>query len=306
MTYQGLMYFLAVYDERSITAAAKKLYISQQNLSAHLKRLEEECGCALFERRPVFSPTPAAERLEKTARKILRMQKEVLSEIHDIAANKIGRISVGFSSYMCEEYGLPILKEFYRRYSGVNISTAVDLSRNLEQMTLDGKMDLFFSIYPPRSPILDCETLFELPLTVIVRKQTLERSLGCTQEDLEYWMKNGIRLEHLGVLPLILPCQGWRIREILDNYFDTHSFSPNILLETQHNLSYEMSSEGFGASISCFAVKLGEDSVENPLLRFPVQDIDYVLRPNICRRKDHYMTSWEQSFLEVAHEYFGK
>lgn len=107
-------------------------------------------------------------------------------------------------------------------------------------------------------------------------------------------------------LPLILPCQGWRIREILDNYFDSRGFSPNILLETQHNLSYEMISEGFGASISSFAVKPGEDFGENPLLRLPVQDINYVLRPNICRRKDQYMTTWEQNFLEVANEYFGK
>lgn len=78
------------------------------------------------------------------------------------------------------------------------------------------------------------------------------------------------------------------------------------MLETQHNLSYEMSFEGFGAGISCFAAKQREALGNNPLLRLPVQDIDYVLRPNICRRKDHYMTSWEQSFLEVAHEYFGK
>ncbi|MCI8454933.1 MAG: LysR family transcriptional regulator [Lachnospiraceae bacterium] len=305
MTNQSLSYFLAVYEERSITRAAKKLYVSQQNLSAHIQRLEEECGCPLFRRRPSFVPTLAAERLEKTARRILRMQKEVLSEIQDIASQKRGQISIGCSSYIAESHIGPLLCEFFKLHSDCSISTSVEISRRLEQMTTDGTIDLFLSSYLPKSPLLAAVFLFNLPLSVMVRKQTFLSHTGLSEQALKPFFKHGISLKQLAPLPLILPCRGWRLREILDSYFEEHTFSPNILLETQHSNSYLISSEGFGAGISCFIPPPKCQDSENPLLYLPLSDIEYSLQANACYRKDHYLTSYEQDFLEVTRKYFA-
>lgn len=56
MNLKSIEYFLAAAEEMNITRAAERLFISQQALSSHLKRLEEEYGVPLFERRP--SPAP--------------------------------------------------------------------------------------------------------------------------------------------------------------------------------------------------------------------------------------------------------
>ena len=90
MTFQTLGYFLVVYEERSITEAAKRLFISQQSLSVHIQRLEETCGTKLFVRRPVFAPTYAGDRLAVTAREILRLKKEILAELKEIDAGQKG------------------------------------------------------------------------------------------------------------------------------------------------------------------------------------------------------------------------
>lgn len=45
-----LRFFIAIYEENNITAAATRCYVSQPSLSAGLKQLEEELGGALFER----------------------------------------------------------------------------------------------------------------------------------------------------------------------------------------------------------------------------------------------------------------
>ena len=49
MSLLGFEYFIEVAKEGNISKAAEKLYISQQSLSAHIKRLENKYGVTLFE-----------------------------------------------------------------------------------------------------------------------------------------------------------------------------------------------------------------------------------------------------------------
>ena len=48
MDFHQLQYFVAIAESGSITAAAKKLFLSQPPLSMQMKRLEKELGCVLF------------------------------------------------------------------------------------------------------------------------------------------------------------------------------------------------------------------------------------------------------------------
>ena len=48
MDFHQLQYFVAIAESGSITAAAKKLFLSQPPLSMQMKRLEKELGCILF------------------------------------------------------------------------------------------------------------------------------------------------------------------------------------------------------------------------------------------------------------------
>ena len=62
MNIKHAQYMLTVMQEGSITAAAKKLYISQPSLSRFLTGLEKELGTPLFIRNNgILSPTPAGE-----------------------------------------------------------------------------------------------------------------------------------------------------------------------------------------------------------------------------------------------------
>lgn len=72
MDIQQLRYALAVAETGSITAAAKKLYMGQPNLSRSIRELEAELGITLFERTPRgVAPTQSAERFLGYARSIL-------------------------------------------------------------------------------------------------------------------------------------------------------------------------------------------------------------------------------------------
>ena len=58
MTFDNIRCFLTAAEEMSFTRAAQKLYISQQTLSGHIAKIEEEYGCKLFNRTPPLSLTP--------------------------------------------------------------------------------------------------------------------------------------------------------------------------------------------------------------------------------------------------------
>ena len=69
-----LEYFMRVFNEKSISAAAKKLYISPQALSKSIISLEEELGHKLFERKGThIVPTEYAYHLMPHAKNTLRI-----------------------------------------------------------------------------------------------------------------------------------------------------------------------------------------------------------------------------------------
>ncbi|WP_164094295.1 LysR family transcriptional regulator, partial [Stenotrophomonas maltophilia] len=55
--------FLIIAEDRSITRAAERLLLQQPSVSTALKRLEDTCGCRLFERGRPLTLTPQGELL---------------------------------------------------------------------------------------------------------------------------------------------------------------------------------------------------------------------------------------------------
>ena len=82
----------------SITAAARKLYISQPNLSKGLRELEEELGTDLFIRTTQgIHPTPAGKVFLQSAKDILQRLDNLKEEIQ---SEKEPRLNVLYSPYL--------------------------------------------------------------------------------------------------------------------------------------------------------------------------------------------------------------
>jgi DNA-binding transcriptional LysR family regulator len=72
MDIRELRYFLAVYEERSLTAASQRCHISQPSVSAALAAIETELGTKLFLRhKRGVTPTSAAETLYPRAKRLV-------------------------------------------------------------------------------------------------------------------------------------------------------------------------------------------------------------------------------------------
>lgn len=77
MNLISLYYFTELAKELHMTNTAQKLYITQQNLSQHIQRLEQYYGVELFYRKPKLSLTYAGEQLLLAAGRILSEENDL-------------------------------------------------------------------------------------------------------------------------------------------------------------------------------------------------------------------------------------
>lgn len=304
MTFQSLSYFLVVYEERSITEAAKRLFISQQSLSVHIQHLEETCGAKLFIRRPVFTPTYAGDRLAAVAREILRLKKEVLAEIKEIDAGQKGKMALGFTGFLAAEHLPELLHQFNKMYPHVEVSAVTGPSLQLEEQTLDGRLDFFIGSTARKNGEIIEIPVINVGMTVAMREHVLKEYMDLTEDEIKKAEQDGITLEELQNVPLIIPARIGRVRENLDGYIKSHKIDAKIVLEADNSIIVPACQKGVGAGILYSVTPFDDGNTEDKMYRFPLKNFDYTIHSCICYRRDHFLTAYEEAFIRLTKEYF--
>lgn len=117
MNIYQLRYYIAVVEEGTISAAARKLNLSQPPLSTQIKLLEEEVGTELFIRGArQITLTPAGRRFYQYALEMTDMERQALEEIRDMGRGGTGTVHLGCisSAHVKEVY--EGLDAFHRQY----------------------------------------------------------------------------------------------------------------------------------------------------------------------------------------------
>ena len=118
MNFSNINYFLAIVEEGSISAAARKLYISQQALSEQLRKMEDEVGAPLLKRGKNFDLTVAGECLYRDGRELLRIYTSMLEDIQDVTTRRRKKITLGIPTFWTPPY-LPALLSLFRKKYGL-------------------------------------------------------------------------------------------------------------------------------------------------------------------------------------------
>ncbi|MCH4095872.1 MAG: LysR family transcriptional regulator [Acidaminococcus provencensis] len=90
MNQRSLLYFLTTAEERNMTQAAKKLFISQQTLSSAIQRLEKEYHTQFFLRGPHLQLTDAGHCMVTYAREMLALENKLTDTLDEVAQNLRG------------------------------------------------------------------------------------------------------------------------------------------------------------------------------------------------------------------------
>ena len=143
MDLKRLEYFMAISEEGSISAAAKKLHISQPPLSHQLRLLEEELGVKLVERgaRHV-TLTDAGVILYRRAGNILEMADAAARELGEYGERMRGTLRLGITS----SSGPPLLDrqmtEFTKLYPEVNFELHEGNTFQMIELLAGGVIDI--------------------------------------------------------------------------------------------------------------------------------------------------------------------
>lgn len=120
MDLRQLNYFVAVYENGSISAAARACHVAQPSLSAALQQLEDELGTALFVRQSRgVTPTEDGERLYGHAGRLLsQMQSLKASFRHSV---KRVQFRLGLIRALGVERMSQLLREFSAGVEGLEL-----------------------------------------------------------------------------------------------------------------------------------------------------------------------------------------
>jgi DNA-binding transcriptional LysR family regulator len=124
MQLKSLRMFEAVCESGSFGAAAQRLHTVQSNVTAHIKKLEDEAGVQLLMRASPVFPTPAGRTLLESARQMLQSHDQVLAmlQARQFAAGQVkGALRIGSMETTAALRLPPLLAELRRLHPDIDL-----------------------------------------------------------------------------------------------------------------------------------------------------------------------------------------
>ena len=196
MDIRQLLYFTTIAEEGSISAAAKKLHLSQPPLSYQMKLLEEELHLPLIERSARgIALTEAGRVLYKRAQGILELSDLTRKEMLAMASGFTGTLHIGsVSSSGAALLGWRI-PAFHQKYPQIGFAIHEGNTFELMEMLESGLIELAIGRTPFHNDQLNCLYLSPEPLIAAGAASFFPAGMPSGQP---------ISLELLGHAPVIL------------------------------------------------------------------------------------------------------
>jgi DNA-binding transcriptional LysR family regulator len=133
--------FLAIVDSGSFTKAAERVHKTQSAVSMHIRRLEEQLGCALFVKQGRGARlTAEGERLIEFARRMIQVEAGALAALSRKGLR--GAVRLGMPDDYAESFLAEILSRFNRRHPFVEVSVVCEASLDLAAHVAAGALEL--------------------------------------------------------------------------------------------------------------------------------------------------------------------
>lgn len=167
MDLAGLRVVKAVAETGSVSRAAESLHCVQSNVTARLKRLEEELGVPLFRRLSRgMAPTPAGEVLADYADRVLRLVAQARDAVVD-AAGRGDRLTVGTMETTAAVRLPPVLARFHAEHPRVELTISPGPTETMLAEVLAGRLDGAFVTGPVEHPELTARRVFTEELVLV-------------------------------------------------------------------------------------------------------------------------------------------
>ncbi len=166
MELSDLNVFIEVVESDGITHAAKKLNRVPSNVTARIKKLEQELGKALFIReKNRLRISSAGEQLLPYAKQLLTLAQETLDELIDNKPK--GKLKVGAMEAVAATRLAEPLMCFHQEYPEVELEIKTGPTGDLIDRVLLGELDIALVADPKQDHRLVITPIFNETLTMV-------------------------------------------------------------------------------------------------------------------------------------------
>ena len=312
MNFLSFEYFVAMSKAASLRDAAGSLMISQQALSSHIQRLEQELDVALLTRTRPVTLTPCGKRFAEYAASMLVQRQQLERDLSELSGRKrtilisvppggcppfLSDVVVQFSTLMpgcllqIEERPSNLMDEELKRYD-FHISEC-RLSSDLEYIQIQSQREAP-SAPPPGALESNC-------LAVLVRQDLLERKWGPDFPAKQQALRDTRDLQLLRDVPFIRSLN-FHADTAVDKFFAEKGFAPaTVACASSLETCLTLCQAGAGALIAPEGLilrKLGSNLDQMAL--FPLDCCYPSVDLFISYAKDKQLSPQEQLFIRLV------
>lgn len=247
---RSLRSFVAVASAGSISAAAESQHIAQPALSVQLKQLEEHLGAPLFERHARgVTLTAAGARFLVHAIGILRRVDVACEDVRSAIDEPSGRVSIALPQSVAKFVTVPLVQEVVRRWPKIRLQMVEMSTGYIPDQLLRGQIDIGVTFGVEDDVRMQFKHLIDEELVLVTSTSQLS-SLHVSPGAI----KQGVALDSIGLLPMILPTAAHSLRRRIEEYLSTENASLNVVAEVNAIPELiELAAAGVGSTILSFA-----------------------------------------------------
>ena len=296
MEIRQLRAFVSIAQEKTFTAAAKLVNVTQAAISMQIRQLEDEMSIPLFTRTPRrVILTEAGELLLKRARKILREHDTALLEVAELAGAEHGRLRIGSASAMFATLQLPdILQKLKDKFPNAEVTVVSGTSAVLAEKVCHGEIDAAFVSLPVEAINIQTELLFSDEIVAIAHpKHPLAK-------------QKVISAATLAGEQLILGERGGNTRRLVDDFFLQMGVKPNIIMELSRQSAINLMVEkNMGIGIAG-AKAVAEEIKDGKFVLWWIEGAEINWDLGLARLRDGYFSPIAHEFARLCRESFAE
>lgn len=296
----SLEYFLAVAEEESISRAAERVMVSQQDMSNHIRRLEKQYGL-LFERRPRFALTPAGEAVLATYRQVRLLEESLEDRLRDLREDTEGTIRLGMHIARARILVPPAAARFCREFPHVRLEVVHGDTAVLEDKLGQGTLHLFLGVDPKERPHVCFTPVGSETVYLVIAGALLDRCFP------QGGAGDTIDETQLSRLPLIFSPTISKTQARITDFFRQHGLATAFQITAgDYDLQLRLAAQGLGACF-CPAMHLRDvrhllEGPEPILRRLYVPDLDVRNKLKLVTNRRMYHPRYLDVFAGILEE----
>lgn len=296
MELREVKYFIAIAEEKNLSQAAKKLYISQPALSSFLSKIEAQSNTQFFSRavNNSLELTKAGEIYLNGCKKILEIYNTMEKQVQELSTEKPQTIRIGVTDERFFRIVVNSVSLLTEIHPNVQIQVVIFSAVELIQKILKGELDLAHSAYieSEKEPGLEYIKLTSVEIDLVVPLFHPLANHTCSNN----MAPKRISLNQINNSPMVLQEKSTIFQKVVDKYFEQQNYNPNVKALVNNSYS-TLSVVETGLFLGLVPESFHSDQVAYMRLDPPLHYVS-----GLYYKKNSYLTRAIKDFIDILKE----